>query len=143
MVAAKTLDHHYDIDRLIFGRAQCAATAQLNAKAIQNLNVRLSYPSTEQVASQHTWGLALKGAVLTIILLAAGLALVAGMWLKQVLFFSICSTPVRVVFAITKCEPFYPQYLASPQPFEWPFISAVVIIVVITGAGFIGYCCAI
>ncbi|MFQ3365222.1 MAG: signal transduction histidine kinase, partial [Oceanospirillaceae bacterium] len=135
-VAAKTLDHHYDIDRLIFDVPNAAATAQLNAKAIQNLNVRLSYPSTEQVASQHTWGLALKGAVLTIILLAAGLALVAGVWFKQVLFLAFAAHQLVWFLLLLSVSYFIPSIWPHLSPLNGRLLGAVVIIVVITGAGF-------
>jgi signal transduction histidine kinase len=135
-VAAKTLDHHYDIDRLIFDVPNAAATAQLNAKAIQNLNVRLSYPSTEQVASQHTWGLALKGAVLTVILLAAGLALVAGVWFKQVLFLAFAAHQLVWFLLLLSVSHFIPSIWPHLNPLNGRLLGAVVIIVVITGAGF-------
>ena len=135
-VAAQDLDHYYDVDKLIFEVPSGAATARLEARAMHNLNIGLTYPSNEQITSQHTLGLVLKGSVLFIILLAACLSLIAGVWLKQTLFLAFALHQLVWSLLLLSASHIIPSIWPHLNLLNGRLLGVFVIIVVVTGVNF-------
>ena len=127
---------YYDIDQLVFDVPKDSSTARIKVVAKGNLNVTLTYPTTEQLISKHTLGLVIKILVFFVIFLVVCTALVAGFWLKQTLL---------LVFGLHQFLWFLLLIMASNiGPSVWPHLShtnglllgVTSIILVVTGACF-------